>query len=86
MSTMEATLTRPVEAPPRDEDELVHIFCTPCKRQAMRRARRPVPYCGKQMPPRPLRDDNGSLPVCVVCMELARSGPCPRCGMQARFD
>ena len=86
MSVQESTLIRPVEVPPMDEDDLVHVFCTPCKRQALRRARRPVPYCGKHMPNRPLRDDTGQLPVCIVCMELARSAPCPRCGTRARLD
>ena len=85
MSVREDTLVRPVESPPRDNDELVHVFCTPCKRQALRRARRPMPFCGKQMPNRPLRDDTGNLPVCVVCVDLARSGPCPRCGTPVRF-
>lgn len=85
MSVREDTLVRPVESPPRDNDELVHVFCTPCKRQALRRARRPMPFCGKQMPNRPLRDDTGNLPVCVVCVDLARSGPCPRCGTPARL-
>lgn len=77
--------TSPLDTPTDDTDELVHVFCTPCKRRAMQRARRPVPYCGKKMPNRPLRDDNGHLPVCVVCVELARSAPCPACGMQARL-
>ncbi|MCC3291715.1 MULTISPECIES: hypothetical protein [unclassified Arthrobacter] len=86
MSVQESTLVRPVETRPKDEDDLVHIFCTPCKRRARSRARRPVPYCGKQMPNRPLQDDTGDLPVCAVCLDLARSAPCPRCGTQARFD
>ena len=85
MSVQDSTLVRPLDARHRDDDDLVHVFCTPCKRQAMRRARRPVPFCGKQMPNRPLLDDTAHLPVCVVCMELAKSGPCPRCGTQARF-
>ncbi|MDF2498437.1 MAG: hypothetical protein K0Q86_2069, partial [Arthrobacter koreensis] len=83
MSLKEAV--RPVEAPPADSDELVHVFCTPCKRRALQHARRPKPYCGKTMPNRPLRSDNAHLPICVVCVELARSGPCPSCGMQARL-
>ena len=85
MSVQEATRVRPAEARPTDEDDLVHVFCTPCKRQALRRARRPVPYCGKVMPNRPLMDDTGQRPVCIVCLELAKSAPCPRCGTQARF-
>ncbi|MBP3037875.1 hypothetical protein J2M53_16675 [Arthrobacter sp. zg-ZUI100] len=83
MSTQESTLIRPLNVRPKDEDDLVHIFCTPCKRRAMHHARRPVPFCGKPMPNRPLRDDNGQLPVCVVCLDLARSGPCSRCGTRA---
>lgn len=66
--------------PPVDEDDLVHIFCGPCKRRARARARKPVPYCGKVMPNRPLLDDDGTLPHCVVCEELFRSTPCAQCG------
>lgn len=85
MNTQDSTLVRPGEASAKDEDELVHVFCTPCKRRAMHHAKRPVPFCGKTMPNRPLRDDDGRLPVCVVCLDLARSAPCPRCGMRAQL-
>ncbi|WP_341395610.1 hypothetical protein [Arthrobacter sp. G119Y2] len=85
MYTQDSTLVRPQDVNTKDEDDLVHVFCTPCKRRAMHHAQRPMPYCGKTMPNRPLREDNGQLPVCIVCLDLARSGPCPRCGTQARF-
>lgn len=83
--TAEKPAVRPSEAPPEDKDHLVHIFCTPCKKRAMARAKRPQPYCGKEMPNRPLGGNNPDLPVCSVCWEMAAGAPCKTCGMKAHL-
>lgn len=85
MSTAVEERTDTRHAPPEDKDHLLHVFCSPCLRKAKSRAKSPKPYCGKIMPNRPLRggDDNGKLPICVVCYELATSKPCDTCGTRA---
>lgn len=80
MTTELLTREKPIQAPP--DDDLVHVTCTPCRKRARQRARRVVAYCGKTMPLN-LREDPGTLPVCVVCVEMATHQPCIRCGTQA---